>query len=373
MPLYGTFDTMQLADLAQWVHGSKVSGTLTISVETEETYLVFRRGELVALSSGDSLRLDLGQVLLNRGHIGEDQLHGALRAAGNERSLVDVLVEGGVVDEHLIARVQADHAFETVLDLFFHDTGSFHFSTAESSQGLLGSVEIPPSNVLKQPISTQTMIIEAMRRLDEWNRIREVFPSSYVVVHALPGESDNPVWQELRREGEPTSVGALCLRLGGSRFGVFRDLHEAYAQGLVGLDPMLAGESAKTHLAPLDVLIENARLLISERQFDEAREVLSTAIALNPQSEEARRLLKQMRADYLEHLYQLVPPHKVPLVAVDKERLAEFQLSPRETYLVSRINRRWDVATLVVATPLGELETLRILRKLIHAGIVVFA
>lgn len=373
MPLYGTFDTMQLADLAQWIHGSQVSGTLTVSVETEETYLVFRRGELVAVSSDDSLRLDLGQVLLSRKFITENQLHDALRTAGSQRSLVDVLVEAGAVDEHMITRVQADHAFETVLDLFFHDSGSFHFSTGGSSQGLLGTMEIPPTNVLKRPISTQTMIIEAMRRLDEWNRIREVFPSSYVVVHALPGDSDNPVWQELRDIGEPTSVGALCLRLGGSRFNVFKHLHEAYAQGLVGLDPMLIGETAKSVLGPLEMLIDNARLLMSERQFDEAREVLSTAIALNPNSEGARQLLKQLRGDYLEHLYQLVPPHKVPLLAVSRSELGQFQLNPRETYLASRINGRWDVATLVVATPLGELETLRILRKFIHAGIVVFA
>jgi len=373
MPLYGTFDTMQLADLAQWIHGSHASGTLTVSVDTEETYLVFRRGELVAVSSDDSLRLDLGQVLLARRFITEQQLHDALREAGRERSLVDVLVESGTVDEHVLTQVQADHAFETVLDLFFHDSGSFHFASDRSSQGLLGSVEIPPTNVLRKPISTQNMIIEAMRRLDEWNRIREVFPSSYVVVHALPGESDNPVWRELRAIGEPTSVGALCLRLGGSRFNVFKDLHEAYAQGLVGLDPMLVGETARSVLGPLEMLIDNARLLMSERQFDEAREVLSTAIALNPRSEDARMMLKQLRGDYLEYLYQIVPPHKVPVLATGKDELGEVQLSPRETYLISRINGRWDVATLVVATPLGELETLRILRKLIHAGIVVFS
>jgi hypothetical protein len=277
------------------------------------------------------------------------------------------------VDELTLTQVQSDYAFETVLDLFFHESGSFHFSTAESSQGLLGTVDIPPTNVLKKPISTQNMIIEAMRRIDEWNRIREVFPSSYVVVHALPGESDNPVWQELREIGEPTSVGALCLRMGGSRFNVFKNLHEAYAQGLVGLDPMLIGETARSALGPLDMLIDNARLLLAERQFDEAREVLSTAIALNPHSEEARSMLKQLRGDYLEYLYQLVPPHKVPVLAVDKTELAELQLNPRETYLASRINGRWDVATLVVATPLGELETLRIIRKFIHAGIVVFS
>jgi hypothetical protein len=80
-------------------------------------------------------------------------------------------------------------------------------------------------------------------------------------------------------------------------------------------------------------------------------------------------MIKQIREAQIAALYQEIAPHKVPVLAVEREKLPEFQLSPREAFFASRLNGKWDVATLVVSTPLGELDTLRTLRKFIHAGI----
>jgi hypothetical protein len=82
--------------------------------------------------------------------------------------------------------------------------------------------------------------------------------------------------------------------------------------------------------------------------------------------------LRVLKNTQLEYLYVQVPPYKVPVLAVSREALKGFGFSPREHYLASRLNGKWDVGTLVVATPLGEMETLRILRKLLHAGVAVF-
>jgi hypothetical protein len=348
MPLSGTFDTMQLCDLMQWVHTSAKSGTLTVSVDLDETFLVFRDGVLIALGSDDPLRLDIGD---------------------EEHSLVDALIDLEIVEPSALAQVQVDHAFETVLDLFFHEEGSFHFSAGGSSHRVLPPPDIPQANYLKQPIALHELIFEGMRRLDEWYRIREVFPNSYVVVHALDGESDSPVWQELKQIAQPLSVGDLCLRMGGNRFNVYKQLYTVYTLGLLGLDLMPTGKAGQAHLGPVDMLLENVRLLLDEQQFDEARAVLSTAINLDPDNSEARSLLHKMRERQLEHLYLQIPPHRTPELAVPRDDLASFELTPREAFLASRLNGKWDVATLVVVTPLGEMETLRTLQKFIHAGI----
>jgi len=171
----------------------------------------------------------------------------------------------------------------------------------------------------------------------------------------------------------PMSVGELCLRLGGSRFHVYKQLFDGFNQGLIAADRITAeaGASGDRH-GTSNMLLDNARLLISERQFDEAREVVSTALNLDPDNLEARTLIRDLRRAQLEHLYQQFPPHKVPVRAVAQKRLDRYGLTPRETYLLSRLDGRWDVGSLVVATPLGELETLRILGKFFHAGIVKF-
>ena len=48
MPLSGTFDTMQLTDVIQWLHSTRQSGTLTVSVDLEDTHLVFKFRVLIS-------------------------------------------------------------------------------------------------------------------------------------------------------------------------------------------------------------------------------------------------------------------------------------------------------------------------------------
>ncbi len=371
MPLSGTFDTIQLCDLMQWIHAGNMTGTLTVSLDEGDTYLVIQHGTLVALASDDPLRLDLGQVLLKQELINEQQLDHALNKAQSKK-LAEVLTEEGILEKNVVTRIQQQHVFESVLDLFFHEEGSFFFSPGKPSNAIAPPPEISRSNFLTKPIPINELVFEGMQRLDEWDNMRKIFPNSYVVVYALQGESENQVWRKLRQTQQPVSIGELCLRMGTSRYAIYRDLYDAYHQGLIQVDLNPTKDAEQSALGPTDMLIQNARLLLLEKQYDEARAVLSTAANLDPTNQEARKLLKRTRESQLEYLYQQVPPHRVPVLNISLEQLSRIKLSPRENYLTSRLNGRWDVASLVVLTPLGELETLKILHKLLHAGIIIF-
>jgi hypothetical protein len=50
--------------------------------------------------------------------------------------------------------------------------------------------------------------------------------------------------------------------------------------------------------------------------------------------------------------------------------VASLTLGPRERKLLAHVNGRWDVAVLGLASGLGELETLRTLRRLIRAEVI---
>jgi hypothetical protein len=368
MPLFGTFDTMQLSDLAQWIAETKQSGTMIITVDADETYLAFGDGDITAVGSGGPLSMDAGQILLARRAVTEDQFAAAVAAAGHDRKAADVLVERGIVARERVEELTLDHAFTAVLDLFFHEEGSFHFSCA-SAGGPFALDDRPITSTLVHPISTKKLALEAMRRLDDWGRIRAVLPSNLTVVYAVEGSSTSEVWRELRDLGGPVAIGDLCLRLRKSRFAVYKELYDLHAVGLVGVDPATLEVGGAAGLGPVGVLMDNARLLVQEEQFDEAREVLSTVLSLEPENRDARDLMKRLRQAQLSYLYEQIPPHKVPVLAVSRGTLGALKLSPKENYLVSRFDGKWDVATLVVATPLGELETLRMLKKLLHAQI----
>ncbi len=370
MPLSGTLDTMQLSDLLQWVQSTVRSGTLTVTSDMVETVLVFSGGDLVAMHSGGSLQRDVGQELLASGLISEDQLFEAVQATQQGVCLTEVLIDHGIVDDDAITKAHAERALDRVLDLFFQEEGSFHFADEGSTESLLAPPELPKTSHFETPLQTRSVLFEGMRRLDEWNRIRAVFTSDYTVVRALDGQpSRNPAWRLLREVDQPMSCGELCLRLGGSHFEVYQALYRAYQLGLVAPEAAEDEKLRDDGAGPGVMLVQNAQVLLEERQYNEAAELLMMAANVSPDNREVRTLLTEVRKAHLETLYQEIPPHLTPVRTVELDALGELQLNHRELYLVSRLNGRWDVATLVVATPFGELETLRILSKFLHAGI----
>lgn len=370
MPLSGTFDTIPLTEIVQWIFNAKKSGLLTISLDFGETYLSFRGGELTAIGSDDPLRLDLGPVVLQRGLATDEDIRQAMRKAGG-RTLIETLVSSKALEQSAADDLQSEHVLQLVLDLFFYEEGSFHFSSLSGSQGLLAG-DIVQLEVLTRPISIQHLLMETMQRLDEWNKIRQLLSDSLVVVESRVHKSEYRAVQELIRLGKSQSLGELCLRIGHSRFEIYQELFTAYHAGEVSLSPSPIGPARPHSLGSVDVLLESAKILLREEQFDEAREVLTTAQNLDPDSGKARALLRELRESQLQHLYEIIPPHRTPVLSISHDELAEIPLDPRETYLASRLNGRLDVASLVVSTPLGELDTLRTLRKLLHAGLAKF-
>jgi hypothetical protein len=98
--------------------------------------------------------------------------------------------------------------------------------------------------------------------------------------------------------------------------------------------------------------------------------VIRSALNLDPFRADARDLLHRARDEQLGDLYQTMPPYKVPLLKLPRERLSALPLSARELAVGERINGKWDVGALAVMMSIGELETMRALRKLVHLGAV---
>ncbi|MFH1807851.1 MAG: DUF4388 domain-containing protein [Pseudomonadota bacterium] len=369
MSLSGTLDTMPLCDLLQWLHGSTKSGVLTLTVDMVDTILVFARGDLAALHTGESMQRDLGQDLLGSGVLDEDRLYQAVQETRQGASLVEVLFRKGWIDDRALARIHREHTMSRVLDLFFRDEGSFLFSEQGSSAQLLTPHDLPASSRLEPAVSTRSLLFEGMRRLDEWQRIRTAFPSDMTVVRALDGNSSNPAWQILRQYGQPMACQELCLRLGSSHFDAYQTLFRAYQLGLVSAEAAPGDHLTEGGNGPQRMLLDSAQVLMAEKQFVEAGELLLMASNVAPDDAQVRSLLREVRARHLEALYQEIPPHWTPVLSVPITALDRYHLNHRETFLASRLSGRWDVATLVVAMPLGELETLRVLSKFLHAGI----
>ncbi|MBN2717668.1 MAG: DUF4388 domain-containing protein [Deltaproteobacteria bacterium] len=366
MALFGTFDTMPLTDVIQWILQSLASGRLVVTLDMEETTLIFKDGDLVSIT-GESLRFDLGHYLLRQKKITEDDLQTLMQPRSELGSMKARMVSHGILEYSSLVAYERSYAMELLLDLVFATDGSFHFTPGENEKLLDEEVEGHTMR-LEKPISTKNALLDVMRRMDEWNHIREVFPSNLTVVSAV-GESDNFFHKALTDIGIPIAIGDLCMRLELGRFVVYEHLYALNRKGLLTIDRISEGHDNHEALGPIRQLIENAEVLLSENQFEEARELLSTILGLEPENSEARKLARKLREEHLKYLYQQIPPHLTPVLTIPRVEFNLMPLSQKELFLGSRLNGKWDVGMLVVSTSLGELDTLRVLRKLIHAGI----
>jgi hypothetical protein len=52
------------------------------------------------------------------------------------------------------------------------------------------------------------------------------------------------------------------------------------------------------------------------------------------------------------------------------EQLEQERLDPQEAFLLSRINGEWDVAAIVSVCPFREADSLRMIKRLVDAGVV---
>jgi hypothetical protein len=363
---------MPFPDLLQWLSDARRSGALSVMLEFEERFLQLVDGNIVAVESDDPRAHDLQTILRRRELLDEGELGRALelsQSTGQGLAEVAALIKPTVRER--IQEAQRDQAVQAVLGLFLWRDGRFHFS---DGHGAADALALAPrrSGRLPRPIETREMLMEGMRRLDEWQRIAAALPSDYCQVHAIGRADDLPLLEELHKRGEPVVLGSLWNRPGQQRdrFAVYEQLFQAFQRGLLAVDAVVLAPLVPDDQSPIDALVHNAQVLVDEQQWDEAAALLRSALDLDPFRPDARELLHRARDEQLAELYQLLPPFKVPSLTVARERLDKLPLSPRERHIAERVNGRWDIGALAVVTPVGELETMRALKKLIHLGAV---
>jgi hypothetical protein len=372
MPLSGTFTTMPFADLLQWLGDSRRSGTLSVNLDFEERFLRFDTGKIAGYGSDDPMARDIGRLCLQRGLTNEPRLFAALEAQKQSHMpLADVLVASGFVESEQLEAAVRSHVEETVLGLFLFPDGRFDFMEVAPRE-----IEqwMPPEYELAEHIDVRGVLMEGMRRLDEWKRYVKVLPSDDALVLPLAPAEDLPILESIAAHPEPPTLGELLAECGDSRFAVCEQLFRAFERGLVAFETGRPRVERKNKTArgatTVEHLVRAADTMIGEHQYDEAATLLRSAVAMDPFRADARELMKLCREAQLIELYGRLQPSQVPSATMPHEKLAKLSLPPRERKVLATLNGRWDVATLTITTGLGELETLRALLRLAHAGVV---
>lgn len=243
---------------------------------------------------------------------------------------------------------------EALLDLFLWHEGRFELREGMHAPGAAVELDMP----------LQFLVMEGLRLLDEQPRLDETYPDDKARVAATDREAIDldTVGAAIHRLAQSApALGEARLVLGLSRPALLRHVDALRVAGLVEVEGIPHGPDVGGNL------IEQAQVLLRERQFAEAAHVFRTLLASDPSDARAKRLLAEAERLEVQAAYELFSPTDV--VTVTAER-AELRLSGPELAVLDCLTRPRSVAVLVLVSPLREVETLKSIGRLLGKGAI---
>jgi len=363
MSLRGDLRTMALPDILQWIAAGRKTGTLHVERRSLRKRIIVRDGNIFSSWSNDP-RESLGQFLIRLRLVTEEQLFRALLDQEEKgRLLGSILLADGILSEDDLKRALKAKAEETLFDLFLWGSGEFEFREGDFPEELLITFETPVTPV----------ILEGIRRIDEWQRIQSIFPSmeTSFKVRASPRAAEDPLERQLLAlAATGKSLAEMSLELRRSEFETASLLFDLHGRGLVEVDRV--GEARGTDpVGVIQGLLKLAYERLRERRYDAAMKAYEEVLALDRLNQNAKKgLLAAMEARRNEKAASKVPLDKVPALRVDLLSLTRENLDPQEGFVLSRVNGEWDVQSILKLCPMGEEEALLIFARLIDRNLV---
>jgi hypothetical protein len=363
MGLTGNLRTMDLPEILQWISMGRKTGTLHLERRSVEKRIAFHEG-LIFTSWSNDPRESLGQFLIRDGRLTEEQLFRALLRAEEEgRPLGALLVGSGLLTEDDLKDTLQAKAEESIYDLFLWPEGRFEFRDGE----------VPQDTQVRVELGVTSVTLEGIRRVDEWKRVREAFPSlntTFRVMEDAEPPQDPVLARVFEMAAAGKSVAEIGLELRRSEFDTASLLYELYRHGLVAV----ASVGEERRLDPVGAikdLLSLAYQRMQERRYDAAVTAYEEVLALDRLNQHAKKgLLAANEARNKARAVRSVPREKVPVVAVDLKALTNENFDPQEGFVLSRVNGQWDVQSILKLCPMAEEDALLIFSRLLERGII---
>ena len=183
MALQGNLDDFSLPEILQLIAVQQKSGVLKLTAGEEVAVIFFEAGKIVSTRDRRRSAKDpLKPFLVRTGHLTEAQLR-QIETIETEsrRELTDILVSGNYLTQESLSHALENQIQDTLHQLLTWKTGSYHFS---------GDSRTVPKFAVNVRLNTEGLLMESMRRIDEFARYRETFSSQAMVLRpkalALP-------------------------------------------------------------------------------------------------------------------------------------------------------------------------------------------
>lgn len=251
MTLEGSLDAFSLPDIFQLLSFTKKTGALRIQSSSAAGLVYFSTGSVTGASS-DTSRHSFGRRVVGKGMVSDDVLKAAVSAVRLDDSvgLARVLRDSGSIDESALHEIAIEQATDAVFDLLRWTDGDFAFQTKESNADDLGIA-----------LAVEDIIAEARRRLQTWDALSRVVPSSDVIVRVpLTASSETVVgaeeWMLLALIDGQRSVADVVDLTGRGEFAIVSAVVSLVERGLLAV-----GEASDDDAAGVPALLRRQRML----------------------------------------------------------------------------------------------------------------
>jgi ActR/RegA family two-component response regulator len=214
MGISGSLKDVSVADVMQFIHLGRRTGTLLLSQGTKRAMIGFHLGRLVSAQAPRTPKL--GDLLVTSGMIDRGILDRAIQAQHTEierRSLGQILLSSGSLDPEGLRQVIAQQIEQAVSEVMVWDSGNFDFAIDDLRP--IDDIALYPSDVLPDAdINTQMVLLEAARIFDERNRDRAESGQDSSSGTYPAGDATNPTMVMEPHSGHhPTNGGFMASEM----------------------------------------------------------------------------------------------------------------------------------------------------------------
>ena len=180
MAFEGNLTSFGLSEIMQMIAVQQKTGMLTVSAENITTVMFFRDGQIVSTRDRRRRTPDPFQEYLTRYGIltHEDIARITNISAQSKLDLLDVITSEALMSQEELHRHFHNQILEAMHDVLTWEQCTYKFVT---------SAELVNNVTVIGAFSVEAMLMESMRRIDEFPGLLEMFPSDQLLISPLEG------------------------------------------------------------------------------------------------------------------------------------------------------------------------------------------
>jgi Domain of unknown function (DUF4388) len=174
--MHGSLSSVPLPEILRVIYNERRSGELIVRRATEsatiEKHVYFERGQVVFASSSQP-EDRIGETLLRYNKLSREQLEQFFSQLPPGQRLGKALVDSGVLSDRELVNYVTLQFIDIIYSIFTWKDGSYQFSSGENNA----------PDELKLKFSTPTIILEGMRRVNDFELVRRGIGSPAKALH----------------------------------------------------------------------------------------------------------------------------------------------------------------------------------------------